>query len=459
VVADYSQAGLAAAAGVDPWSLAEQVRAGDPGGLEDGALRLRRAGVLAAEAARDGDRADSALAEAFRNDGVAVFDAAASGRRGAVLLADRGEKIEEAARAVLDVAAELSAAVAGTTSRLSLLDAELNRIIGMRNGFAVTGSDPAALAAAEWRFFRLAVEAVRGAGARVQADLDAYDAVLVNRTARLAGLGYGSPGAGGSASFDLSSAVEPVGDALGTLGAAVRDNPEAVAGLLAGLGLVLAGSTLLGGGVAVTAGTGGVALPVGGPAVAGGWSLVGIGGALLAASANEIAQDAADKLAEPSNQVAPGQTGSGGAAAGHTVPSKAADPAAEPTGRSARAGPQDNPEKVRGLLRENESAETLAKAGYEVEQQPNVPGRKKPDYRIEGEIFDNYAPSGDRARNIASNIAKKVVDDQADRIVLNLADTPVDAEQVSEQLHTWPVPGLNEVIVIDKLNRISHVFP
>jgi Contact-dependent growth inhibition CdiA C-terminal domain len=195
-VADYSRAGLVAAAGVDPWLLAEQVRSGDPAGLQDAGVRVRRAGLLAAEAVDDGGRADRAVAEAFRNDGVAVFDAAASTRRGAVLLADQGEKVEEVARALLDVAAVLTETMLSTGSRISVLDADLRRIVGLRGGVQVSGPDPGAvaagLAAAEQRYFGMAVEAVRSAGARIQGDLDGYDAVLANRTARLAGLGYGA---------------------------------------------------------------------------------------------------------------------------------------------------------------------------------------------------------------------------------------------------------------------------
>jgi hypothetical protein len=191
VAVDYSRAGLAAAAGVDPWSLSELVRSGDATALQDGAVRARQAGALATQAVADGARADRGSAAAFANSGAAVFDADASTRRGAVLLADRGEKIEETARAVLDVAAALSEAVTSTRTRLSTLDADLTRIISLRNTFVATGPDAAA--AAEQRFFGMAVDAVRRVGRQVRSDLDAYEAMLDNRAARIAGLGYGAP--------------------------------------------------------------------------------------------------------------------------------------------------------------------------------------------------------------------------------------------------------------------------
>lgn len=74
---------------------------------------------------------------------------------------------------------------------MSALDTELNRIIAARNTF--TAVTPADLAAAEQRFLQLAVEAVHRTGQAVRSDLDTYEAMLDNRAARLAGLGYGDP--------------------------------------------------------------------------------------------------------------------------------------------------------------------------------------------------------------------------------------------------------------------------
>jgi Contact-dependent growth inhibition CdiA C-terminal domain len=121
--------------------------------------------------------------------------------------------------------------------------------------------------------------------------------------------------------------------------------------------------------------------------------------------------------------------------------------------------PNDDAATTRSLQRENESASILARVGYDIEQNPSVPGSKNPDYRIEGRIFDNYAPTTGNARNIASWIQEKVDDDQADRIVLNLADSPVGLGQLSAQLHDWPIAGLKEVIVIDRQGNVLHFYP
>ncbi|WP_068279916.1 hypothetical protein [Aldersonia kunmingensis] len=143
----------------------------------------------------------------------------------------------------------------------------------------------------------------------------------------------------------------------------------------------------------------------------------------------------------------------------HTQPSQAADPAAKPSGTPETIRPQDDDETTRGKARENEAADVLARGGYEVEHGPKVAGDKNPDYRIEGEIFDAYSPSTDNVRNIGANIEKKVADGQTDRIVLNLADSNATPEAVGKQLRDWPVPGLKEVIVVDKAGNIVPIYP
>lgn len=148
-----------------------------------------------------------------------------------------------------------------------------------------------------------------------------------------------------------------------------------------------------------------------------------------------------------------------GEAGSRTEPSGQADPDAVPGGRPATIYPKDNPETERSLRRENESAITLARNGYNIEQRPSVPGPKEPDYLIEGRIFDNYAPRTGNARNIAFEIKKKIVKQQAHRIVLNLADSPVDLGTLTAQLHDWPIAGLKEIIVIDGQGNVRHFYP
>jgi hypothetical protein len=129
-----------------------------------------------------------------------------------------------------------------------------------------------------------------------------------------------------------------------------------------------------------------------------------------------------------------------------------------PRGFPAIIRATDDAHTTRGLRRENESAITLALAGYNVEQKPAVPGKENPDYKIEGRIFDCYAPSTPKVYNIVDTIAAKVGSGQADRIVLNLDDSKASLEALRQQLTSNPIPDLREIIVI-KGETILEFFP
>jgi hypothetical protein len=94
-----------------------------------------------------------------------------------------------------------------------------------------------------------------------------------------------------------------------------------------------------------------------------------------------------------------------------------------------------------------------------VEQNPTVPGRKNPDYRIEGRIFDNYAPSTSNARSIVEELNRKAGEGQADRIILNLADSDALRHQIRQALADYGSSKLKEVILIDKAGRITKFYP
>ncbi|QQQ80561.1 hypothetical protein IOD16_14710 [Saccharothrix sp. 6-C] len=121
--------------------------------------------------------------------------------------------------------------------------------------------------------------------------------------------------------------------------------------------------------------------------------------------------------------------------------------------------PNHDADTKRALQRENESADTLAQQGYDIEQNPTVPGPKNPDYKIEGEVFDNLAPITGNPRNIHSRIEEKVLDGQTERVVVNLRDSSVDVDRLRTQMHDWPIPGLKEVIAIDKSGNVVHLYP
>lgn len=150
-----------------------------------------------------------------------------------------------------------------------------------------------------------------------------------------------------------------------------------------------------------------------------------------------------------------------------TAPTGAAD--GVPTGTRATNAPNADPGFKRGIARENQSADILARNGYRVEQNPVLndadriaagiaPG-KNPDFRIEGRVFDAYSPQSSSAASVYNGIAQKVGAGQAHRIVVNLADSPVRPGDIQQALRNAPINGLQEVIVIDRAGGLHRTFP
>lgn len=147
------------------------------------------------------------------------------------------------------------------------------------------------------------------------------------------------------------------------------------------------------------------------------------------------------------DEVAAAQKGLGGGAAADSV----AWAKGELTGTRTAISSADDTATIRSLTRENESATTLANNGYKVQQNPPaLPNGKNPDYIVNGQVFDNYAPSTGNVRNAARVIEGKVLAGQADNVVVNLADSSITPSALRDQLTNYPITGLNQVIIIDK---------
>ncbi|WP_159565321.1 hypothetical protein [Budvicia diplopodorum] len=127
------------------------------------------------------------------------------------------------------------------------------------------------------------------------------------------------------------------------------------------------------------------------------------------------------------------------------------------TGNPTKYDPKMTQENIRSLSRENESAQILSQSGFLVEQNPYITGNKNPDYRINGEIFDNYAPKSSNVRNIYSEVKRKVVTGQTTNVVINMSDTKVSLPTLQSQLNQWPIMGLDKVIVIDKTGNAIRI--
>uniref|UniRef100_UPI001F4F3E48 CdiA C-terminal domain-containing protein n=1 Tax=Rosenbergiella collisarenosi TaxID=1544695 RepID=UPI001F4F3E48 len=211
----------------------------------------------------------------------------------------------------------------------------------------------------------------------------------------------------------------------------------------------------------------------------------GLGGGILAAATPEIAailkagvESCAGALAlcinnlglQASEIIVPGGVGAGGAigigktaaeataAKAEVVAANAAKNAGKGTtgslsGQPTKLPPNASLENIRSLQRENEGATILSKNGYHVEQNPLTAGVKNPDYKINGEVFDNIAPKTNSVRNIYDRALEKVNSGQTNNVVINLADTKATVSDLQKQFNDWPIKGLDKVIVIDQSGK------
>ena len=149
------------------------------------------------------------------------------------------------------------------------------------------------------------------------------------------------------------------------------------------------------------------------------------------------------------------RTGSPGGYNGRTT-----TPSGRPDPNAAPRGPRTKTRGNQQLRRENETADIMARNGYDVEQNPDPKDNgREPDYKIEGHYWDNYAPDSPSVDTIRSGISNKVKTGQADSVTLRLDDTTVTQAELRHRLETRPIKGLREVKIISGDGTISHFYP
>lgn len=119
--------------------------------------------------------------------------------------------------------------------------------------------------------------------------------------------------------------------------------------------------------------------------------------------------------------------------------------------------PNSDEATQRGHRRENESAQILGQNGFDIIQNPAVDGPKNPDYLVNGEVYDHYAPSTSIPRNIWHTVKGKVENEQAANIVIGLQDSDVDEDALRQQFENWPIEGLGDVIIIRSDGTIGRL--
>ncbi|MEV4639150.1 hypothetical protein AB0J80_17525 [Actinoplanes sp. NPDC049548] len=136
--------------------------------------------------------------------------------------------------------------------------------------------------------------------------------------------------------------------------------------------------------------------------------------------------------------------------------------------------PNQRAEARRSLDRENSGAQILAALGYRVTQNPTpdevlrarqITGddgdpSSRPDYLVEGRVFDCYSPATDTGvRSVWTEVRKKVRRDQTQRVIVNLEDWGGDLTTLRQQFGDWPIDRLKEVKAITRDGDIVQIVP
>lgn len=178
----------------------------------------------------------------------------------------------------------------------------------------------------------------------------------------------------------------------------------------------------------------------------------------------------------------PASDGGAGLPAGTTPAGPTNDLVTQPTGEYGGT-PDGDPTRVRqtedadvrrSLERENSGAAILADQGHQIRQNPSADevaqarqetgdtGRptSKPDYLLEGRVFDCYSPSQNKSvRGIWSEVETKIKDDQTQRVVVNLEDWRGSVSDLRRQFDGWPIERLKEVKAITPDGDIVQIVP
>lgn len=89
----------------------------------------------------------------------------------------------------------------------------------------------------------------------------------------------------------------------------------------------------------------------------------------------------------------------------------------------------------------------------------NIREGAQPDYRINGEIFDNYAPNNKAdVEQIRNQISRKIKRKQTYRIIINLDDSDVAITDIKTMLRIRkPIQNLQQLIILKNRQLIKII--
>jgi hypothetical protein len=150
--------------------------------------------------------------------------------------------------------------------------------------------------------------------------------------------------------------------------------------------------------------------------------------------------------------------------AGNAITHRTGRPGGKPAGRPTRIEVDDDTSTRRSIEMENSAAVALTDQGWQVKQNPTSAEvaearhrtgdvgdpKKKPDYLLEGRVFDCYSPTNPAKspRGVWREVQIKIDRLQTQRVVVNLQDWRGDMSALRKQFLDWPIAGLKEAKAI-----------
>jgi hypothetical protein len=187
-----SREDLASRAGVDPWTLHEDLATGDPGEIGMMAGAWAKAGEHAGEATTMAQDASQRTGDSYTVSGAAVHDPATHVAETSRQLGLGGEEMHQVSTLLHGISDHLTTSTGKTDTAIKVLDGELRTINDNWTTFVQQQGpnlSPAGLEAAREGFINQAVNAVSTHGTTIKKEVDTYEGFLTQNLRSLAGLG------------------------------------------------------------------------------------------------------------------------------------------------------------------------------------------------------------------------------------------------------------------------------
>ncbi|WP_433088143.1 hypothetical protein ACQP1P_19680 [Dactylosporangium sp. CA-052675] len=227
---DFSQASLAAAAGVDPWKLQAQFTAGDPEEIYAMARGFNQAAAQQGDAVTLATKGLETAGDGYKVNNATPIDVGAQVSEASKALGNNGEKLGKIAKLLSETASDLSVRTSTANTQITTLVGDVNAIIGEWNQTVRQNHNDPDFQQNRQQYMApyiaRAVQKVKDAGGKLSTSVQEYEQYLADHLKAMADLGYIPPTALDEGPGDVD-VPDPKAAADGTVGATKLSDPNA----------------------------------------------------------------------------------------------------------------------------------------------------------------------------------------------------------------------------------------